>query len=51
MQAPLPVENVFPVHAPAQTASALEVPAVSGEPAGHVGVECAVHAVWSLPAL
>ena len=45
MQAPPPVENVFPVHAPAQTASALGVPAVNGAPAEQVGVECAVHAV------
>ena len=41
VQAPLPVENVFPVHAPAQTASVLAVPAVRGAPAEHVGVECA----------
>ena len=37
-------------HAPAQAASLLAVPAVSGAPAGHVGVECVWHAVWSLVA-
>ena len=41
VQAPLPVENVLPVHAPAQTAFVLAVPAVRGAPAEHVGVECA----------
>ena len=34
-------------HAPAQAASLLAVPAVSGVPVGHVGVECVWHAVWS----
>ena len=51
MQAPPPAENVFPVHAPAQIASALGVPAISGAPAEQVGVECVLHAVWSLPEL
>ena len=41
------LSHVPVAHAPAQTASLLAVPAVSGAPAGHVGFECGRHAVWS----
>ena len=34
-----PVSHIPVVHAPAQAASLLAVPAVNGAPAGHVGVE------------
>jgi hypothetical protein len=45
-----PVSHVPVAHAPAHAASLLAVPAVNGAPAGHVGVEWALHAVWSLVA-
>ena len=45
-----PVSQVPVAHAPAHAASLLAVPAVNGAPAGHVGVEWALHAVWSFVA-
>ena len=44
------VSQVPVAHAPAHAASLLAVPAVNGAPAGHVGVEWALHAVWSFVA-
>ena len=40
-----PVSHDPVAHAPAHAASLLAVPAVNGAPAGHVGVEWALHAV------
>ena len=50
VQAPSRVEYVPPVHPPSQNASVLAVPDFKSDPEEHVGVEYAVHAVWSFVA-